>query len=106
VALSAETSTLDWFGDGFTLVVSGQDDAAADVARITQAARQVRVPLHVRRLTHPDAIALYARRLVLVRPDGHVAWRGDSAPEGGIAAVLARVTGWGLGGSAQQLQER
>ena len=25
--------------------------------------------------------ALYERRLVLVRPDGHVAWRADALPE-------------------------
>jgi hypothetical protein len=28
----------------------------------------------------PDIAELYERRLVLVRPDGHVAWRSDSAP--------------------------
>jgi hypothetical protein len=27
-----------------------------------------------------DAKALYARALVLVRPDQHIAWRGDTEP--------------------------
>ena len=29
----------------------------------------------------PEASALYARKLVLVRPDRHVAWRGDAVPD-------------------------
>lgn len=93
-ALPDGSSTLDWFGDGFTLVVSGNNDVSADVERIAQAARQARLPLHVQRLTDPHATTLYARRLVLVRPDGHVAWRGDSAPDAVIGAVLARAAGW------------
>jgi hypothetical protein len=42
----------------------------------------------------PDAIAreIYDRDLVLVRPDLHVAWRGDTAPED-ARAVAATVTG-------------
>jgi hypothetical protein len=40
-----------------------------------------------------DAIAaVYERRLVLVRPDGHVAWRGDVAPEN-PDGVIDRVRG-------------
>jgi hypothetical protein len=31
-------------------------------------------------LAHDGAAELYERRLVLVRPDGHVAWRGDGDP--------------------------
>jgi len=34
----------------------------------------------------------YEKKLVLVRPDGHVAWRGDSLPAD-ADAVVARVTG-------------
>ena len=35
---------------------------------------------------------LYARDLVLVRPDGHVAWRGDAGPDDALA-VVDRVRG-------------
>jgi hypothetical protein len=31
----------------------------------------------VEEISEPLAKALYERRYVLVRPDGHVAWRGD-----------------------------
>jgi hypothetical protein len=36
----------------------------------------------------------YERRLVLVRPDGHVAWRGDASPADPLA-VIDRVRGAG-----------
>jgi hypothetical protein len=35
---------------------------------------------------------LYARKLVLVRPDGHVAWRGDALPAD-ATALIDRVRG-------------
>ena len=34
----------------------------------------------VHALPQPDVAELHARRLVLVRPDGMVAWRGDTVP--------------------------
>lgn len=42
------------------------------------------------------ARALYGRRYVLVRPDGHVAWRGDAPPD---ASVMERVRGFDVPGA-------
>ena len=58
-------STLDHFGRDFTLL---------DLSTMGE-----------------DARAAYGRRFVLVRPDGHVAWRGDAAPD---AAVIRQVRGY------------
>jgi len=38
------------------------------------------MPLKIVRIAEPEAAALYERRVVLVRPDGHVAWRDDAIP--------------------------
>jgi hypothetical protein len=45
------------------------------------------VPLTVVPLADPRIAALYERKLVLVRPDGHVAWRGDALPDDPLAVV-------------------
>jgi hypothetical protein len=65
-------STLDLFGQGFVLLDLG--------AEASDAAKQCGVPMEVARIDEPHVLALYERRLVLVRPDGHVAWRDDRAP--------------------------
>jgi hypothetical protein len=49
-------------------------------ASIEQAARQRGVPLTSIAIEDAKALAAYERRLVLVRPDGHVAWRADQEP--------------------------
>ena len=38
------------------------------------------MPLDVISIEEPNVIDAYERQLVLVRPDGHVAWRGDALP--------------------------
>ena len=55
--------------------------------RIERAAASRGVPLQVHRIDHQEAAALYERALVLVRPDGHVAWRGDSQPADALALI-------------------
>jgi len=50
------------------------------------------VPLDVVALDQPAIAALYQRKLVLVRPDGHVAWRGDAPPADALA-LIDRVRG-------------
>jgi 2-polyprenyl-6-methoxyphenol hydroxylase-like FAD-dependent oxidoreductase len=78
VFLGDGRSTLDLFGRGFALLRLGSD--APSGARIEQAAAERGVPLASIALTEPEVLAAYERRLVLVRPDGHVAWRADAEP--------------------------
>jgi len=83
-------STLDLFGKGFVLMrLSDQPPAVDD---LVAAASQRRVPLRIVDLPDPKIAALCERRLVLVRPDGHVAWRSDVAPQDALA-IIDRVRG-------------
>jgi hypothetical protein len=52
------------------------------------------VPLTVVAPSEPAVREVYAARYVLVRPDGHVAWRGDDVDD--AAAIIDRVRGAGL----------
>jgi hypothetical protein len=45
------------------------------------------VPLNVLDVDDAEAAALYAKRLVLVRPDRHVAWRADVEPDEPLALI-------------------
>jgi FAD binding domain/Aromatic-ring hydroxylase, C-terminal len=83
-------SIIDLYGRGFTLVRFG--DNAPDVSAIERAFASRGVPLSVESVADPAIAALYVRRLVLVRPDGHVAWRAD-APLGDPTALVDRVRG-------------
>jgi 2-polyprenyl-6-methoxyphenol hydroxylase-like FAD-dependent oxidoreductase len=85
-------STLDLFGRGFTLLRFGA--GAPNTAALAAAAAARRVPLDVVTVDEPEIAAVYERRLVLVRPDGHVAWRGDAMPADTLALV-DRVRGAG-----------
>lgn len=78
VWLEPGRSTIDLFGREFVLV---RFDKSASVDSLVEAAKQAGVPLKVVDLDNPEARELYECKLVLVRPDGHVAWRADSAPE-------------------------
>ena len=83
-------STLDLFGRGFTLLRLGAD--APDAGRLADAAESRGVPFAVETIPDDTIAALYERKLVLVRPDGHVAWRGDALPDD-PAALIDRTRG-------------
>jgi hypothetical protein len=51
------------------------------------------LPFTVVHLTDPAVRGLYGAGHVLVRPDQHVAWRGNQRPAGGAGAVLDHVLG-------------
>ncbi len=76
--LAPGQSTLDLFGRGFVLLRLAA--APIDATSLVKTATARHVPLTVHDIRNEEAIALYERRLVLVRPDGHVAWRGDTIP--------------------------
>jgi len=78
-------STLDLFGRGFALLGFGAD--AAEAAPLLEAARQRHLPLTFTAIAEPHIAALYERKFVLVRPDGHVAWRGDRMPEDALCVI-------------------
>ena len=90
VALKDGSSTLDLYGRGFVLARFGE--AAAGDQKLVDAATARGVPIRVEAIDSPEAAAIYDTRLVLVRPDGHVAWRGNDAPVDAMA-VIDRVRG-------------
>jgi 2-polyprenyl-6-methoxyphenol hydroxylase-like FAD-dependent oxidoreductase len=82
-------SIFDRFGRDFTLL---RFDAGTDTHPFEAAARRRGLPLSVIDISSDEARDLYARDLALVRPDHHVAWRGNALPED-TDALLAQVTG-------------
>jgi 2-polyprenyl-6-methoxyphenol hydroxylase-like FAD-dependent oxidoreductase len=78
-------STLDLFGRGFALLGFGAD--AAEAAPLLEAARKRNLPLTFTAIAEPHIAALYERKFVLVRPDGHVAWRADRMPEDALCVI-------------------
>ncbi len=80
----------DKLGFGYTLLQLGR--APADTAALERELRATGAPLDVMRVPDARAREIYERDLVLVRPDLHVAWRGD-APPADPQAVAATVTG-------------
>lgn len=75
-------STLDLFGDGFVLLrgVGAAGSPTLAGGPLTRAFARRGVPLQVVERTEAEVAAAYQRPLVLVRPDGHVAWRGARLP--------------------------
>jgi 2-polyprenyl-6-methoxyphenol hydroxylase-like FAD-dependent oxidoreductase len=78
VWLEDGSSLFDHFGSGFCLLKLDPD---AESAPIQRAAAKVGLPLKVLELANSSIHAMYERSLVLIRPDQHVAWRGDAPPQ-------------------------
>jgi 2-polyprenyl-6-methoxyphenol hydroxylase-like FAD-dependent oxidoreductase len=88
--LSSGQNVLDALGLGYTLLAF--DAAESEVATLERAAAAIGMPLTVVEDTLADGRQEYGARLVLVRPDQHVAWAGDAAPDD-ADRLIALVTG-------------
>ncbi len=78
-------STLDLFGKGFVLLRLGANAPSCDA--LIDVAVERGLPIEVCDLLDREIASLYQKSLVLVRPDGHVAWRGDAVPRDAVALV-------------------
>ena len=99
--LADGSSLYDHFGPGFTLLVTDDDARPAD--RLSKAAAKRNVPFKVLAPANVRLRPRYEARFALIRPDQHVAWRGDDIPAD-CDALLAQVTGASRKGSAPARQ--
>ncbi|MGH7033150.1 MAG: FAD-dependent monooxygenase, partial [Stellaceae bacterium] len=83
-------SLFDRLGRGFTLLDLSR--GAAETRALERLAAERGLPLTCLALDNIEARDLYQRDLALIRPDQHVAWRGNRLPED-CAGMLDRVTG-------------
>ena len=89
--LADGSSLYDHFGTGFTLLVTAGDASAGGAFAAAAAERSV--PLKVVAPGDARLQGRYGARFALIRPDQHVAWRGDVTPED-LPGLLGRVTGY------------
>ena len=89
IALGEQATLFDQFGSGFTLVDALDDNSQS--SRLLCEAANVGLPIRHLTLTDPAFAALYQRRLVLVRPDLHIAWSGTEVAT--ATDVIDRVRG-------------
>jgi hypothetical protein len=86
--LSPGKSLFDQLGRGFTLL----NFSPLSTNELEAAASARKIPLKVLELKSAEGRELYGCDLALVRPDAHVAWRGNQLPAD-CDALLATVTG-------------
>ncbi|WP_419961818.1 FAD-dependent monooxygenase [Psychrobacillus sp. BM2] len=89
VWLDSGHSLYDELGSCYTLL---RLDAKQNVDSLVKVAEEKNIPLKIVTLNRPDLINVYERSLILVRPDQHVAWRGNVLPED-VSSLINTVCG-------------
>lgn len=85
-------STLDLFGHTFVLMQL-EPEATQQAQALAKALRVKGVPVEIVVLDQARVKDVYEHPLVLVRPDGHVAWRGNVAEDWGHITDVVRGAG-------------
>jgi len=80
----------DGLGDDFTLLDLKGD---CDTTELEAAFKAIGAPLDVLRLDEKRVREVYGKSVFLLRPDLHIAWRGDGRPAD-ASALAALATGW------------
>ena len=75
--LGDRRSLYDALGPDYTLI---RIDPSVNVSGVVETGARCGVPLAILDVDAPEARELYVCNLVLVRPDQHVAWRGNKEP--------------------------
>ena len=91
VWLEGHQAIQDRIGEGYTLLRLGSFKETQGLERQMKA---IHAPFEVLDIADQSARDLYGRDLILLRPDLHVAWRGNRAPEA-PRELAALVTGHG-----------
>lgn len=90
--LADGTSLYDHFGAGFTLLLTGPDADDDEVFRMQEAFADLNIPLRTIAPSDRRLPGLYGAPLVLIRPDQHVAWRGEGRGQD-VRDIARRVSG-------------
>jgi hypothetical protein len=77
-------SLYDELGPWYSLL---RFDRSVDVAPLVEAAAQRKMPMSLLDVRSTNAAEVYRHKLVLSRPDQHVAWRGDALPDDPYALI-------------------
>jgi hypothetical protein len=88
VWLQNRTPLHDAIGDGYTLLRLRNSNA--DTSGLERAMRALAAPFEVVTIADDHVREIYGRDLILLRPDLHIAWRGNDAPAdpGQLAALV------------------
>ncbi len=97
VWLKGDLSLYDQLGANYSLL---RKDPAIDCAAFMQDAASRSIPIRLLDVLDTDFDLAYERKLTLVRPDQHVAWRGDRSP--GVD-VLDTIIGASHGSKASEI---
>jgi FAD-dependent monooxygenase len=95
VFLNDGSPIFDKFPKEFTLVEFSNEKGLRASKYLQKVAEERKIPLQVISLSGEDhAHKIWGARLVLVRPDGHVSWRGESIPSQSAAdKIISTATG-------------